>query len=97
MHFQTALQLVALTGLATAAYIEPRACGENAKLVCFGKNGGTAQNIDLDDLSYVASYLRTQGNSLFTMPASKKAECEEWTIEIPGAGTVMALAKHINP
>ncbi|SPO07081.1 uncharacterized protein DNG_09775 [Cephalotrichum gorgonifer] len=28
---------------------------------------------------------------------SPTSNCEEWTIDVPGAGTVLTLAKHINP
>jgi hypothetical protein len=49
----------------------------------------------------VAGYLRfiSEGNEgaakFWTMPEAK--DCAEWTLPVPGAGTVLALAKHIDP
>jgi len=50
----------------------------------------------------VADYLRYTGDSAepgpsarWTMPSG--FDCAEWTVDIPGAGTVLLLAKHINP
>ncbi len=68
-------------------------CGETAAKVCFGVQGGTSQNINLDDLQFVADTLRLTGSdhpgALWTMPV-KKAQCEEWMIEVQGAGSVLA-------
>lgn len=38
--------------------IQKRSCGETATRVCFGIDGGDAQNINVDDIAYAASYLR---------------------------------------
>lgn len=101
MHASTFIQLLAVAGTATAATLTRRACGETAKQVCFGRDGGTAQKIDVEDLQFVADFLRYTGENadgqgaFYTMPSG--LECQEWAIEIPGAGTVLALAKHINP
>lgn len=102
MHASTFIQLLAVAGTATAATLTRRACGETAKQVCFGRDGGTAQKIDVEDLQYVADFLRFEGEkaadgpgAFYTMPSG--VECQEWAIEVPGAGTVLALAKHINP
>lgn len=101
MHASTSIQLLAVAGTATAATLTRRACGETAKQVCFGRDGGTAQKIDVEDLQFVADFLRYTGENadgqgaFYTMPSG--LECQEWAIEIPGAGTVLALAKHINP
>lgn len=80
--------------------LAPRACGEKADRVCFGVNGGTSQGVTLDDVQYVADYLRfiaedSPTPALWTMPAPDLG-CAEWTIPIE-AGSVLALAKHISP
>jgi hypothetical protein len=99
LHFQ-ALVVVCL-GLAAASPLreEKRACGETAALVCYGTNGGQSQNLDPEDIEYTAAYLRylaqTSNNPLWTMPPG--FDCEEWGLPIFGAGTVLGLAKHINP
>jgi hypothetical protein len=50
----------------------------------------------------VADYLRFTGESAepgpsarWTMPSG--LDCAEWSVDVPGAGTVLLLAKHINP
>lgn len=74
-------------------------CGEGSQLVCYGLNGGISQNLDPEDIEYAAAYLRyladTSNNPLWTMPP--EFDCSEWTLPLFGAGTVLALAKHINP
>lgn len=77
-----------------------RSCGETAALVCYGTDGGMAQELDVDDIAYAAAYLRyladsDGGDPLWTMPP--EFDCSEWTLPLFGAATVMALAKHINP
>lgn len=82
--------------------LDPRAaCGEGSQQICYGQDGGTAQKLNIDDVKYAAAYLRYIGNenegepeALFTFP--KAVDCAEWTIEVPGAGTVLVLAKHIS-
>ncbi|KAK4121038.1 hypothetical protein N657DRAFT_658062 [Parathielavia appendiculata] len=59
-------------------------CGETAARVCYGVDGGTAQNIGPVDI-----------DPLWTMPP--KFGSSECTIPVDGAGTVLVLAKHINP
>ncbi|KAL8305852.1 hypothetical protein RB597_003467 [Gaeumannomyces tritici] len=75
------------------------ACGETASLVCYGVAGGTPQNLDPEDIEYAASYLRhladTNNNPIWNMPT--EFDCSEWTLPLFGTGTVLALAKHINP
>lgn len=70
-----------------------RACGETAPQVCY------TQNINPDDIAYAAAFLRYQadsnGNPIWNMPS--ELDCSEWTLPLVGAGTVLALAKHINP
>ncbi|KAK4203020.1 hypothetical protein QBC40DRAFT_275270 [Triangularia verruculosa] len=69
------------------------ACGEGAQRVCY------TQNIDPEDIEYAALYLRhiaeTNNDPIWNMPS--EFDCSEWTIPIFGAGSVLALAKHINP
>jgi hypothetical protein len=83
--------------------LQPRALyGETASLVCFGKDGGEAQDILVEDLQYVADYLRyidaqheDEGGAMWWMPPA--VDCAEWTLPIDGSGSVLALAKHITP
>lgn len=109
MRLQTTITLLAaLAPLALTAppSLSPRdadaaqSCGEKENRVCFGVDGGTSQDINLDDLQYVADFLRymVQDNpaAMWTMPGGK-FDCDEWTIPVDGAGTVLALAKHITP
>ena len=98
MHAHTFIQLLAVAGTAAAATLTRRDCGEKADQFCFGRDGGTPQKIDVEDLQFVADFLRYEGGksgAFYTMPSG--VACEEWAIEVPGAGTVLALAKHINP
>ena len=87
--------------MASAATIARRSCGETAKKICFGRDGGVSQNIDVEDLQYVADFIRLEGQKarggpgeFYTMPSG--LECQEWGIEVVGAGTVYVLAKHIK-
>lgn len=74
-------------------------CGEGPQRVCYGVAGGTSQNLDPEDVEYAASYLRyladNNNNPVWHMPS--EFDCSEWTIPVVAAGTVLALAKHINP
>lgn len=93
-----------LLSVAAAALLVGRAvaqCGEGAQQICYGLDGGSPQNIDLEDLQYVADFLCFTGQTnaggpgaFYTMPAS--VFCAEWSIEVPGAGTVLPLAKKNN-
>jgi len=77
-----------------------RDCGEGFQRVCYGPDSGTSQNLDPEDIQYVASYLRFQADGKETSPIwnmPSEFQCSEWSIEIPGTGTVLALVKHINP
>lgn len=97
------LLLTASASVALAApspsLLDSRACGEKADRICFGVDGGTSQDVTLDDVQYVADYLRfiaedSPTPALWTMPAPDFG-CAEWTIPVE-AGSVLALAKHIN-
>ncbi|OAQ77783.1 hypothetical protein VFPBJ_08255 [Purpureocillium lilacinum] len=76
------------------------ACGEGADKVCYGVSGGEPQQLDPEDIQYVADYLRYIGEQntgaakFWNMP--KAVDCAEWSLPVPNAGTVLALAKHIN-
>ena len=107
MHSNTFLRLLLVASaasitIATPALFHRQSCDEGNKRVCYGKDGGTSQALDPADVEYVASYLRfigesnTGANARWTMPASGSA-CQEWAISVPGAGTVLALAKHTTP
>lgn len=87
---------------ATVSAVVPRApCGETGTKVCYGINGGQSQKVDVEDVKYVADYLRyisdnNEGAAKFwNMP--KAVDCAEWSLPVPGAGSVLALAKHISP
>lgn len=97
--------LFASAAIITAALASPfesdAQCGETDAKVCFGINGGTSQDLRVDDVKYVADYLRyisdsNQGDAKFwKMP--KAVDCAEWSLPIDYNGSVLALAKHINP
>ncbi|KAG4427772.1 hypothetical protein IFR05_016744 [Cadophora sp. M221] len=75
-------------------------CGEKAAKVCYGAPLGVSQNVDLEDVAYVAAYLRYYGQTqsppaMLTIPSTNQFECAEWSIY--EAGTVLVLAKHIDP
>ena len=101
MHFKANLLLTAL--LAGSRVLADSQCGETSKQVCFGKDGGQSQDIDPDDIAYLAGYLREKGTPkaegdapiAWTMPPTKSYDCQEWTVF--QAGTAMALIKHITP
>ncbi|KAK3325000.1 hypothetical protein B0H66DRAFT_472077 [Apodospora peruviana] len=81
--------------------VSKRSCGETADRVCFGGvNGGIAQNINVNDITFAAAYLRNLAtvdcnNPLWTMPS--EFDCSEWTLPIYGAETALVLVKHIKP
>ncbi|KAK3370650.1 hypothetical protein B0H63DRAFT_454804 [Podospora didyma] len=98
-----ALCALASASMAAATPVAPEAiaaCGETAAKVCFGTNGGTAQNVDPEDVAFAAASLRYIGQSntgdaaFWNMP--KSIDCEEWMLPVSNGGTVLALAKHIN-
>ncbi|KGO66433.1 hypothetical protein PITC_067290 [Penicillium italicum] len=97
------LILIAATGLVAGnCMLDVRAaCGEGPEKVCYGVSGGTPQQLDPEDIQYVADYLRYIGQQntgvakFWNMP--KAIDCAEWSLPVADAGTVQALAKHINP
>ena len=87
-----ALQIFSLSLplFASAARLSARAasasCGETTSRVCFGVNGGDSQNVNVDDVQYVADYLRYIGSqnsgldAMWKMPAA--IGCDEWQLPI---------------
>lgn len=99
MLFKSFLVGATLSG---AALLDPRSpCGDGPTRVCYGIDGGESQHLSVDDIKYVADYLRyldsqNDGDARFwKMP--KAMDCAEWTLPVPDAGSVLALAKHIKP
>ncbi|KAK4214190.1 hypothetical protein QBC37DRAFT_462305 [Rhypophila decipiens] len=97
------LTFLALSSPSISSLIPRQSCGEGAQTVCYGSPSGTPQNIDPEDLSYLAATLRynaqahlstTKEPQFFTMPPNNNFQCEEWTIA--QEGTVMLLAKHTS-
>lgn len=85
--------------LATALATTPT-CGETTALHCYNGPDDSPQDITVEDLTYAGNYLRaygweTQGGRYLTMTAKAAPDCAEWTI-FPH-GSVLVLAKHINP
>lgn len=68
--------------------------------MCYGADGGTSQELNVEDVEYVTAYVRYIGQSnegpdaMWTMPSA--IDCEEWQLSVPGAATVPALAKHTS-
>ncbi|KAJ3475542.1 hypothetical protein NLG97_g9421 [Lecanicillium saksenae] len=100
MLFLTTTLLLS-AGLAASSPLDARdPCGEGPARVCYGINGGTPQNLDVEDVKYVADYLRYLGangsgsGKFWTMP--KAVDCAEWTLPVQDGGSVLALAKHIS-
>jgi hypothetical protein len=124
MLFNAALALCAL-GSASLVATTPAAisaCGEKADRVCFGKDGGEAQDVELEDIEYAAIALRSQstlpnGTTAFwtskmctslerdlnyselltILQVPRDFDCAEWMLPAPSGGTLIALAKHVNP
>lgn len=102
MYRTLVLSLAALA--AASPLLEARGqCGEGPTRVCYGVDGGESQDLNEEDIAYVAEYLRYIGDSnsgagkFWTMPKEKIGECSEWTLPIDDGGSVLALAKHISP
>lgn len=53
-----AATFVSAATVPTTSQLHKRSCGEKVDLVCFGVNSRTAQNVNVDDVAYAASYLR---------------------------------------
>ncbi|KAM0272160.1 hypothetical protein ACHAQH_008837 [Verticillium albo-atrum] len=78
-----------------------QSCVEGKDRVCYGVSGGTSQNLDVEELEYLAAYLRFVGqsnsglNAFYTMPTS--SSCQEWAIPLPEGAEILVLAKHVSP
>ncbi|KAL2167139.1 hypothetical protein VTG60DRAFT_1658 [Thermothelomyces hinnuleus] len=85
--------LVAL-GLASQAYAICYA-PEPARRICYDEPGATPQNITLQEITYVAGYLRYYGSQpgnpqFYTMNLPDADNCGEWQVTTKGSTWVMA-------
>ncbi|KAG9247702.1 hypothetical protein BJ878DRAFT_477159 [Calycina marina] len=102
MHFQTTtlISVLALPARATSSQVTllDLYCGKTATKTCYHAPDSTPRDLNLVDITFVVSYLRTYNHSvlpanMLTMPAA--SDCAEWSLYT--AGTVLVLAKHIDP
>ncbi|KAI5463677.1 hypothetical protein BGZ63DRAFT_382041 [Mariannaea sp. PMI_226] len=93
-----------LLNLSVAVLVAARAvaadCGEPTKLHCYNGPDDSPQDVTIEDITYAGNYLRAygwevDGGRFLTMTAKAAPDCAEWTI-FPH-GSVIVLAKHINP
>lgn len=109
----TTLLLLPILGMAVAApsnagaldarsLLSKRECYDNepTDLFCYVPPNGTPQDVEVDDVAFVAAYLRAYGaetrlGRLFSMAAIDAPDCGEWSLY--SHGTAMAVAKHIDP
>ncbi|CAH0056957.1 unnamed protein product [Clonostachys solani] len=73
--------------------------GEPTSLFCYNPPNGTPQDVEVDDVAFVAAYLRAYGaetrlGRLFSMAAADAPDCGEWSLY--SRGTAMAVAKHVD-
>ncbi|KEY63860.1 hypothetical protein S7711_11525 [Stachybotrys chartarum IBT 7711] len=66
---------------------------------CYNPPNGTPQDVEVEDVQFVADYLRAYGaqtrlGRLFNMPAADAPDCGEWSLY--SHGTAMAVAKHLD-
>jgi hypothetical protein len=64
---------------------------ENTSLLCYEFPKGMPQNVTVEDVAYVASYLRSYGaqtrtGRLYNMAAADAPDCAEWSIYAHGTG-----------
>lgn len=84
------------------ATLQPRICyeSETTTLLCYNEEtGGIPQEVTVEDVNFVASYLRAYGRQtragrLLTMGPAEVGTCDEWTLY--QRGTVLATAKHLD-
>ncbi|KAH6711709.1 hypothetical protein BKA61DRAFT_634129 [Leptodontidium sp. MPI-SDFR-AT-0119] len=100
MYFSRFITLTAaiLAGHAVTAQL----CESPTKL-CYNAPGSTPQDVDIEDIQFVASYLRSYGAQTragrqFVMTAATAPDCAEYCAEwsLYSHGTVLATARHIN-
>ncbi|KAF2993712.1 hypothetical protein E8E14_002230 [Neopestalotiopsis sp. 37M] len=73
---------------------------EGTELFCYTDSDSVPQNVDVADIQFVASYLRSYGQQTrdgrqFVMLAADTPNCEEYTLY--QRGSVLALGKHLDP
>jgi len=91
---------------ATMLLAPRQACGEGTQHLCYGQPDGTPQNIDPEDVTYLASKIRFEARKAasanpdstlpvyFNMPANAEFQCEEWSIQ--REASVLILVKHTS-
>lgn len=100
MFTTTLIALLTSTQALARTLAADGSCGEGVQKICYGVSGGESQNLDPDDVQYVAEYLRflsdqnKGADKFWNMP--KGLDCPEWGLPVPDSGTVLALAKHNN-
>ncbi|KAI0549665.1 hypothetical protein F4679DRAFT_546087 [Xylaria curta] len=72
---------------------------ENTDLLCYNPPDGDPQDVAIEDVAYIAAYLRAYGaqirtGRLFNMAAADAPDRGEWSVY--AHGTALALTKHIN-
>ncbi|KAI0098072.1 hypothetical protein GGR51DRAFT_439010 [Nemania sp. FL0031] len=96
---------VRLLMLAAVSFLAARVAAscdatEGPELFCYTDGDSIPQEVDVADVQFVASYLRsygaqTQAGRQFVMLAADTPNCEEYTLY--QRGTVLALGKHLVP
>jgi hypothetical protein len=81
--------------------LSPRTCyeTETPAQLCYTAPDNTPQDVLLEDVLFIASYLRSYGaqirtGRLFNMAAADAPDCGEWLVY--SRGTAQAFAKHID-
>ncbi|TRX94652.1 hypothetical protein FHL15_004424 [Xylaria flabelliformis] len=72
---------------------------ETADLLCYTAPDNTPQDVNVDDVLFIAAYLRSYGaqirtGRLFNMAAIDAPDCGEWLLY--AHGTAQAFAKHLD-
>ncbi|KAH7336689.1 hypothetical protein BKA65DRAFT_538750 [Rhexocercosporidium sp. MPI-PUGE-AT-0058] len=96
MHFS---RFLALTAAILASHVVGAQLCESPIMLCYNAPNSVPQDVTVEDIQFVASYLRaygaeTQAGRQYTMTADGAPNCAEWTLY--SHGTVVALAQHIN-
>jgi hypothetical protein len=91
------MKLSAMTALALAANQAAAFCfaPEPEKRICYSEAGAKPQNITLQEIAYVAGYLRFYGSQpgnpqFYTMAHPEADNCAEWQVTTKGSTWVMA-------
>ncbi|KXJ94906.1 hypothetical protein Micbo1qcDRAFT_173663 [Microdochium bolleyi] len=96
-----AISVVGASPAAPALLQSRQSCVEGKNKICYGVSGGMSQQLDIEELEYLASYLRFVGqsnsgmSSFYQMPTG--SSCQEWAIPLPEGATILILAKHVSP